>query len=312
MKRAKIVATDEGDKYWIVGSHLNFKVSKEETEGTGGGTFSMGTAWVAPGGGPPPHVHRKEDEMFYILEGEVVVMKGKKMTKARSGGAVFLRRGEVHTFQVAGSEPALFLTLAMPGNFPAFVAEAGERIERIPCDLQVTPKAIEKVLGVAGNHDMEIMMGHRPEGAAGELGTGVAKWVMGELVTVKLTGADTDGKFCVAEVQSFPGGGVPVHFHRAMDEMFYVVEGEYEFVLDGTARRVAAGGTVYIPRGVKHGFKNVGAGKGRLADFHTPAGFEGFFEECGVACDDPEKRVMMVPEGERFAKILEKYGMVMA
>ncbi len=132
-------------------------------------------------------------------------------------------------------------------------------------------------------------------------------------MTLKLGSAETDGQFSVAEVASRPGGGVPPHNHRAMDEFFYVIEGEYEFTLDGQALRAPAGSFVHVPRGVFHGFRNVGSTTARMADFHTPGGFEKFFEECGAECEDPAKPpAPKPPDMEWLMGVFERHGMELA
>ena len=249
--------------------------------------------------------------MFYVLEGELMLMQGKGTFVGGVGTAVFLKRGMVHTFKNVGKGAARFLTFAVPGNFEAFVREAGERIETIPCDKQVTPAIIERLKGIAPRHDIEMKLEHKPEGEVAGPGEGKRLWVLGSLVTVKLGSAETGGKFCVAEVALQPGGFVPSHSHNEMDELFHVIEGEYEFGLDGQTRRVGVGGTVYVPRGTRHGFRNVGTGVARMADVHTPGGFERFFEECGTACTDAAKPGTRVPEEAELGRLFEKHGMVM-
>lgn len=54
-----------------------------------------------------------------------------------------------------------------------------------------------------------------------------------------------------------PGGGFRVpHWHEDLDEVFYVLEGEIEYLLDGEWRRAPAGTTVFIPAGTVHAFRN--------------------------------------------------------
>ena len=59
-------------------------------------------------------------------------------------------------------------------------------------------------------------------------GEGKALWVAGDLVTLKVVGEETDGAFLLAEEVSPPGGGPPPHIHHREDEIFCVLEGEYE------------------------------------------------------------------------------------
>lgn len=74
--------------------------------------------------------------------------------------------------------------------------------------------------------------------------------------TVKVAGS-LSGQVGVVEGELSPGDGFPVpHWHEDLDEVFYVLEGEIEFLLDGQWRPVGAGGTVFVPAGTVHAFRN--------------------------------------------------------
>src|ERR687894_522221 len=112
-------------------------------------------------------------------------------------------------------------------------------------------------------------------------------WVVGELLTLKMVGNDTDGAFALIEEITPPQGGPPPHMHTREDETFYVLEGELEFVVGERNISAAAGSVVYGPRGVLHSFRNVGSTPSRMAVIITPAGLEQFFEEVGEPVADP-------------------------
>ena len=112
-------------------------------------------------------------------------------------------------------------------------------------------------------------------------GEGKALWVAGDLVTLKVVGEDTTGACILGEEVSPPGGGPPPHVHRREDEIFFVLEGEYEFFVGERTIRAGGGSVVYGPRDVPHSFKNVGTTPARMLAFVAPAGFEGFLEEVG-------------------------------
>src|SRR3712207_1001584 len=92
--------TRTGRAYWGPGDHYTFLVTGEES---GGAYFAM-DALVPPGGGPPPHIHTREDETFYILEGEVEFLVGEELTVAGPGAFVNVPRGTVHRFRNTGTE----------------------------------------------------------------------------------------------------------------------------------------------------------------------------------------------------------------
>jgi len=74
--------------------------------------------------------------------------------------------------------------------------------------------------------------------------------------TIKV-GAALSGQVGVVEGEVPPGGGFQVpHWHEDLDEVFYVLEGEIEFLLEGSWQRAPAGTTMFIPAGVLHAFRN--------------------------------------------------------
>ena len=79
-------------------------------------------------------------------------------------------------------------------------------------------------------------------------------WFNNDLLTVKATGAQTDGAFLVVEELARRGKVTPLHDHPDEEETFYVLEGELLFHLDGNDRSVGAGGFVSVPRGIPHAF----------------------------------------------------------
>jgi mannose-6-phosphate isomerase-like protein (cupin superfamily) len=112
-------------------------------------------------------------------------------------------------------------------------------------------------------------------------------WVFGELVTCKVQSHQTGGAYSLFETVTQPGGGPPPHVHHREDEGFWVLEGEYEFVVEGRATRAGAGSLVYVPRGKLHTHKNVGEKPGRMLIIQTPGGlYEGFFGEVGEPAAD--------------------------
>ncbi len=84
-----------------------------------GGTMALLDFTVPRGAEPPPHVHTQEDEMFYMLEGEVHFHIGDNLIKAVPGAAVFAPRGVPHHFSIQ-TPTARFLTLITPGQFTGY------------------------------------------------------------------------------------------------------------------------------------------------------------------------------------------------
>src|SRR3712207_4093574 len=113
-------------------------------------------------------------------------------------------------------------------------------------------------------------------------GDGRSLRILGEVVTYKITGEQTGGAYSLFEVVSEPGGGPPPHVQHREDEVFYVLEGEYEFLDDGRTMRVGKCSLVYVPKGTLHSYKNIDDKPGRMLVSQTPGGLhERFFEEIG-------------------------------
>ena len=78
-----------------------------------GGALSVFETCV--GAGPPLHVHDREDECFYILDGELSIRCGGDAFGAAAGSFVLLPRGRPHRFWAA-DRPARLLLIAVPGG----------------------------------------------------------------------------------------------------------------------------------------------------------------------------------------------------
>ena len=107
----------------------------------------------------------------------------------------------------------------------------------------------------------------------------------GDYVTYKVRSDESGGAYFCFEAATTPGFGPPLHTH-SYRELFYVLEGTYEFSIDrgdGVETIVGEpGATIAVPPDVAHTFKNAGEGLGRLLFVHLPAALEAFFEEVGV------------------------------
>jgi mannose-6-phosphate isomerase-like protein (cupin superfamily) len=117
-----------------------------------------------------------------------------------------------------------------------------------------------------------------------------------------LRGTDTGGLFAIGQQINEPGSGPPLHCHRREDETFFIIEGEYEFLIGGRFLRLPTGCTVFGPRGVPHTFRSVGPGRGRIQVTITPAGFEQMFDELGALAE------FGPPDPEQFVAVAKKYG----
>ena len=107
--------------------------------------------------------------------------------------------------------------------------------------------------------------------------------IVGEETLVKVSADDSDGMLAFFHLVAPPMSGPPLHVHTREDELFYVLEGELVFELDGERHTVRAGDTVYLRRGVVHRYQNFTTSDARLLIATTPGEFCNFFVELSAA-----------------------------
>lgn len=132
--------------------------------------------------------------------------------------------------------------------------------------------------------------------------TGKVRW-MGCDYSVTLRGNGSPGSVGTFESVVPAGEGPPIHVHHNEDEILHLVDGRFEFFVDGEMIPRRAGDTLVVPRGVPHSFRVLGSRPGRLVAFMTPGGFEGFFLEVA-------RRELRIPEDmEAVSEVAGRYGL---
>jgi quercetin dioxygenase-like cupin family protein len=143
----------EGEALWFLGVLAIVKASRETT----GGRVAVIEHLAPQGSGSPLHVHRNEDEWFYVTEGELTFWVGGEVIRAPAGSFVYGPRGIPHTFAVA-SEEARFLLVTEPAGFEAFMRDAGEPAQSLtlpPATLQ--PPDPARLAAAAAEYGIEIL-----------------------------------------------------------------------------------------------------------------------------------------------------------
>jgi quercetin dioxygenase-like cupin family protein len=120
----------EGPATWAMGSLFERLVSGEET----GGAFSASLMTQPPGTATPLHVHTREAEAFYVLDGTLIYQAGQELHHLTAGSFIYLPRAVPHAFRVTGSAPVRFLGLVSPGGLMDLYDEVGipARERRLP------------------------------------------------------------------------------------------------------------------------------------------------------------------------------------
>jgi mannose-6-phosphate isomerase-like protein (cupin superfamily) len=153
-RQAVHVAEGEGKMLWVADELMTFKASSEDT----GGMYSLTDSVVPPQGEVPLHIHHREDEAFWVREGELEVVVGEDTFKAGAGSFVHLPKGIQHTYKNVGMRPARFLTLMVPAGVEKFFEEVGKPATDVSSPPPFEEEDIDKFLAVAPRYGVEILL----------------------------------------------------------------------------------------------------------------------------------------------------------
>jgi mannose-6-phosphate isomerase-like protein (cupin superfamily) len=145
----------QGRTVAVVGDVYRFLATCEDTDGK----YALWEAIVPPGGGPPPHVHSREEEGFYVLEGEITFRVGDKHLVATPGMFANMPVGTPHSFKNESRLPARMLISVAPAGLEKMFFEFGVPLpEGSTTALPPTKEEIEKLLAVAPRYGIEIKL----------------------------------------------------------------------------------------------------------------------------------------------------------
>lgn len=131
-----------------------------------------------------------------------------------------------------------------------------------------------------------------------------AAWnVMGTQMFCKIRSEETGGAYSMLENIVAPQQGPPPHIHADEDEIFLVIEGEFEITCGERTFVARKGDVAVLPRRVPHAFRNIGEADGKLWVMITPGGFEKFFEEVS------REITTMPPDVEKIESIAGKHNL---
>src|SRR5437773_66940 len=148
-------SSTEGRTIAVVGDVYRFLATGDDTNGK----YALWEALVPPGGGPPPHVHSREEEGFYILEGEITLTVGDERLVAGAGAFANMPVGTPHSFRNESSKPARMLIAVAPAGLEKMFFECGVPLpEGSTTALPPTKDEIEKLLAVAPRYGIEIKL----------------------------------------------------------------------------------------------------------------------------------------------------------
>lgn len=125
--------------------------------------------------------------------------------------------------------------------------------------------------------------------------------VIGDVQTHKLVGSETNNQIVEWVDDVEPGVGIPPHIHTREDEIFRVIKGQVEIIIDGKSTVLEAGDTAFAPKNIPHSWKVIGTEKAKMITSAFPAGIEVMFKELAELPPGP-------PDFQKVATICGKHG----
>jgi quercetin dioxygenase-like cupin family protein len=139
----------------VVGDVYRFLATGDDTNGK----YALWEAIVPPGGGPPPHVHSREEEGFYVLEGEITILIDNQRLIASAGMFANMPVGTPHSFKNESSQPAKMLISIAPAGMEQMFFEVGVPLpEGATIAQPPTEEEIVRLLAIASKYGIQIML----------------------------------------------------------------------------------------------------------------------------------------------------------
>jgi mannose-6-phosphate isomerase-like protein (cupin superfamily) len=143
-----------GRAYWLLSNLVIVHVSGEETEGR----FSLVEFLMPPDDMTPLHVHQRDSQTTYVLEGEVTFYLPGSSAVLRAGECIHQPAGVPQTERVTSTEPARVLDINSPAGFEEFIAAAGRPAERLTLPpVDEPPPDLEELATAAAEHGIELL-----------------------------------------------------------------------------------------------------------------------------------------------------------
>lgn len=145
--------SNEGKTLAVLGDVYRFLATGEETDGQ----YACFEAIVVPGGGPPPHSHAREEESFYILEGEITFQIGEEVVVAKAGTFANMPKGVTHCFKNSTDKPARMLVSVAPAGLEKMFFEFGVPVPAGTTSVPPpTQEEIHKLLAIAPGYGISL------------------------------------------------------------------------------------------------------------------------------------------------------------
>src|SRR5207244_11576056 len=148
------VGPGEGNAFSVVGDVYRILASSSQT----GGVYTLVENRVSPNNGPPPHIHSREDESFFVLEGEIDFQIGDEKITARPGTFIQGPRDIAHSFKNNTQLPARMLGFVTPAGFENFFKEFAQPVASFDSPaIPASQDEVDKLLAAAPKYGLQIL-----------------------------------------------------------------------------------------------------------------------------------------------------------
>jgi quercetin dioxygenase-like cupin family protein len=152
MPEVKIIKPNERRVIETSGDICSFMIIGENSDNA----YALMESIISPGGGPPPHIQHRNEEGFYVLEGELVFKVDGKEVVAVEGDFVNIPKGAVHGFTNKTNKKARILVVMSPSVEEYYLLEVGHPLKDIHAPLPpTTQEDVQKYLAVAPKYGIE-------------------------------------------------------------------------------------------------------------------------------------------------------------
>ena len=144
----------EGESFWVLGDLYTFKATGKQTSGT----FTIIDQVINPQSGPPPHIHHREDETFYIHQGKFSFLCGDNESILEAGSFAYIPKGTLHTFKNIGEDQGRIMVIITPAGLEEFFYKIGTRAVDGTTPPAFDPSVMEKIFQLSKEFQMEIIL----------------------------------------------------------------------------------------------------------------------------------------------------------
>lgn len=142
------------ESLWVVGvDRATFIATGEDTDGQ----YTLAEFLIPPESGAPPHIHHREDEWYYITEGELSFKLDERPINAPPETLIYSPRGQVHTFTNSGTTPATMLVVWKPSGIEGMFREVGDLVIQTDPFTPPFPPSIPRLIAAAPNYGIKFI-----------------------------------------------------------------------------------------------------------------------------------------------------------